>query len=107
MARKSRRKTADAAELSRVLSEASKRRTHFRGGRPRGAAHDQGVKTCAVRGLDHEVFRALAQKKRKSIIDIFHCLAAAVVSGATIAAHEDCKPDGWRYLLLDDKGGNG
>lgn len=104
MARKSRRKTADAAELSRVLSEASKRRTHFRGGRPRGAAHDQGVKTCAVRGLDHEVFRRLAQRTHHSMVDVLHFFARVLVEGGTIKPQPDCKPDGWRFLLSSDKG---
>ena len=99
MARKSRRKTADAAELSRVLSEASKRRVHFRGGRPRGTAHDQGTRTIAVRGLDHEVFRRLAQRTYHSLVDILHFLARVLVDGATIKPQVDCKPDGWRYLL--------
>lgn len=103
MARKSRRKTTDAAELSRVLSEASKRRVHFRGGRPRGAAHGQGVKTCAVRGLDYEVFRAFALKIGKSLVDTLHVLAFVIVEGKSVKPQPECKPDGWRYLL----GGNG
>ena len=103
MARKSRRKTADTAELSRVLSEASKRRVHFRGGRPRGAAHDQGTRTIQVRGLDHDVFRCLAQRARLSMVDALHALTRVVIEGGTIKPQLDCKPEGWRYLL----GGNG
>lgn len=85
MARKSRRKTADAAELSRVLSEASKRRTHFRGGRPRGAAHDQGTRTLAVRGLDYALLHAFAQKIGKSLIDTLHKINGFVNVGAFAA----------------------
>ena len=104
MARKSRRKTADAAELSRVLSEASKRRFHFRGGRPRTVTHDQGTRTIAVRGLDYAVFRAFAQKIGKSLIDTLHVLAFVIVEGKSVKPQPYCKPDGWRYLFSGGKG---